>query len=356
MTEIIATVGPAIANKNQLNKLIDKNVLDYWVNYGLKKNSLQYIRLICELKNEKQVPLKLYLELPSNRCRHVKQKGEIKEDYTYRLYDEDADNIQGDNYLVMSGLMNILDCLEIGEKIIYEDGLCIVSVKGLDTAKKKYISVICDKACDNSSGKITEGSAVSFDGTDKNFTIIREKDINFLKKLYHENLIPDFFSVSFCKNRNDVEQARHIIEKIFERKIRLLAKIQSNCAVEYVDEIIESTEGIVIERGDLLYTLKEGSYLPQVQHYILKKAKQRDKIAIVSSGFMSEYSRTAIMNRAEQSDVYRLYEEGGEYLLLTRETGKAPHAIATVDAIQKIMRSLYDFSGNKGIRRTSKDI
>lgn len=338
MTNIIATVGPAIARESELNKLIKKNVMDYWVNYGLKKNSHQYVQLICKLRDEKKIPLRFYFELPSNRCRHIRQHGKIKEDQTYKLYDEHVKDMHEENYLVMGGLANIMSNLEVGEKIIYEDGLCIVSIKELDTFEKGYISVTCDKACGNFNGGITEGSAVSFDGADKEFELIREKDIYFLEQLYQENLIPDFFAISFCKNGNDVQEVRCKIEEILHRKIKVLTKIQSKCAVECIDEIIEFSDGVVVERGDLIYALQEDSYLPQIQRMILEKAKRKKKIAIVSSGFMSEYSKTSIMNRAEQSDVYRVCEEGGDFLLLTRETGKAPHAIATVDAIQKILK------------------
>lgn len=337
MTKIIATVGPAIASKEEISKMIKRGVNDFWVNYGLKKDSSKYINMLYTMKMGIHPLLKIYLELPASRCRHIKEVGEINEDCVYKIYDETVVNKKEKNYLIMSNLSPIMNDLEVGEKIFYEDGLCICSIKEIDTVRKEYIIVSCDKAYSDSEGKITEGSAVSFDGVDKKYEILRNKDREFIKYLKQNEIIPDFFALSFCKNRVDVENTKNEIEEILQQNIKVLTKIQNKSSVEYANEIIDCSEGVVIERGDLIYALKDYQ-LPETQNCILKKAKQCGKLSIVSSGFMSEYSKTSIINRAEQSDVYRLKEEKGDFLLLTRETGKAPHALATVDAIQKIWR------------------
>lgn len=336
MTEIIATVGQMIASETEINKFLEKKVTNYWINYGLKRNSFVYISLLNKIKMKSQVPLAMYLELPGSRCRHVKQIGEILEDNIYMLYDENAKRNGEKNCMIMSGLCDIIDDLEIGEKIYYEDGLCICSIRQIDKEKKRVL-ISCDISCDAS--MISEGTAVSFNGVDKSYEVIRQKDKDFLEKLRKERIVPDFFVVSFCRDRNDVKTAKNKIAAIFNQDIRLLVKIQSRLSVENIDEIIDCAEGIVVERGDLIYTLNKDYYLPCVQRMIIEKAKEAKKISIVASGFMSEFSRTSIMNRSEQSDVYRLKEEGADYLLLTKETGKAPHAFATINAIQNILQS-----------------
>lgn len=334
MTGIIATVGKVIASKDEISKLTKIKVVNYLVNYGLKYDSFKYICLLHEIKKGTQERLNVFLELPGSRCRHVKAIGEIAEDKTYMLYDECADTQGEKNYMVMSGLYDIIDDLVVGEKIYYEDGLSIFSIKQIDKNKKR-LCISCDKACDASS-MISEGSAVSFDGLDKSYKVVRQNDKDFLRQLQTAKMIPDYIVLSFCKNKSDVEMARKEIETIFGQSVKILAKIQNRSSVENIDEIIDCTEGVVVERGDLIYTL-EDFRLPCIQRMIIEKAKQKEKISIVASGFMSEFSRTSIMSRSEQSDVYRLKEEHGDYLLLTKETGKAPHALATVDAIQKIL-------------------
>lgn len=334
MTEIIVTVGQMIASESEISKLLKRKVTNYWVNFGLMKNSFGYICLLHKMKKASQVPLNIYLELPGSRCRHIKKIGDIKEDKTYMLYDGNAKRDGEQNYMLMSGLQDIMDDLVIGEKIYYEDGLCICSIKQIDKNRKRLL-ISCDISCDANS-MISEGSAVSFNGFDKSYEVLRDEDRNFLKRMQKDNMLPDFFVVSFCKNKDDVIKARNEITTILGCDIKLLAKIQNQSSVKNIDEIINSTEGVVIERGDLLYVLDDYQ-LPYIQHMIIEKTKQEKKIAIVASGFMSEFSRTSIMNRSEQSDVYRLKEECGDFLLLTKETGKAPHAFATIDAIQKIL-------------------
>lgn len=334
MTEIIVTVGQMIASEKEISRLLEKKVINYWVNYGLKKNSFEYIRLLHKMREKSQKPLDIYLELPGSRCRHIKKMGEIKEDETYMLYDENAKRDGEKNYMVISGLQNIMDDLVIGEKIYYEDGLCICSIKEIDKSRKR-LCISCDISCDANS-MISEGSAVSFDGFDKSYEVLRDEDRNFLRRIQKDNMFPDFFVVSFCKNKDDVKKARDEITAILDSDIKLLAKIQNRSSIENIDEIITCTEGVVIERGDLLYVLDDYQ-LPYIQDTIIKKAKQEKRLVIVASGFMSEFSRTSIINRSEQSDVYRLKEECGDFVLLTKETGKAPHAFATIDAVQKIL-------------------
>ena len=109
-------------------------------------------------------------------------KGNFLEDGTYFIYDEN-DNIDDndEHYMTMSGLNKIINEFKIGEKIYYEDGLYIFSVKNIDVEKKR-LNVSCDLCCKERC-IITEGSAVSFDGDEKKFEIIRDVDRSFLKKL-----------------------------------------------------------------------------------------------------------------------------------------------------------------------------
>lgn len=336
MTRIIATVGQMIASEKEINKLLKKNVYDYWINYGLKKNSFEYLRLLNKIKKENMDSLSIYLELPSSRCRHVMKIGEIKEDKVYTLYDINAQKDIEENYMIMSGLSEIMDDLAVGEKIYYEDGICICCIKEIDKMKGR-LRISCDISC-NANCIISEGSAVSFNGKDKNYEIFRKEDRNFLTKLKESKIIPDYFVVSFCKNGREIEKVRNEISETLNQDINLLAKIQNKMSVQNINDIIINTEGVVIERGDLIYAL-EDYQLPCVQKMIIDKARSEKRISIVASGFMSEFSKTSIMNRSEQSDVYRLKEECCDFLLLTKETGKAPHALATVDIIQKILRS-----------------
>lgn len=336
MTGIIVTVGPMIATEKEINIILSKHVSNFWINYGLKKDSLKYLRQLNAVREKKQIPLYIYLELPGSRCRHSKIKGSFIEDETLFIYDEN-DNIEDidKHYMTMSGLRKVIDEFQIGEKIYYEDGLYIFSIKKIDVEKKR-LEVSCDLCCKDKC-IITEGSAVSFDGTEKNYEVIRDIDRSFLKKIKEEKMIPDFIAVSFCKNSNDVENVKKEIENILGKKIKLLVKIQNYSAVKNIKEIISCADGIVIERGDLIYVLND--QLPYMQQTIIEMARQENKTVIVASGFMSEFSRTSTINRSEQSDVYRLKEERGDFLLLTKETGKAPHALATIDEINKILSS-----------------
>lgn len=335
MSGIIATVGPSIATENNINILLKKKVVDFWVNYGLQKNSFNYLSLLNKVREKKHIPLNIYLELPGSRCRHGKKKGELLEDETYFIYDKNENIDDNDeHYMVMSGLGEIINEFEIGEKIYYEDGLVIFSIKNIDIEKKR-LTVICNLYSKNS--VITEGSAVSFDGIEKSYEVIRNEDRVFLKNIKEAKMIPDFIAVSFCKNDSDVKNVRNEIENILEKNIKLLVKIQNHSSVKNIEKIISCADGIVIERGDLIYVLND--QLPFVQQTIIEKARYEKKTVIVASGFMSEFSRTSTINRSEQSDVYRLQEEGGDFLLLTKETGKAPHAVATIDEINKILSS-----------------
>lgn len=336
MPRIIATVGPMIAQEKELNKLIARGVNDYWVDNGLKQ-SFRYMRLLNKYKSTKPNSITVYLDLPSSRCRHVKLSGEIIDDRAYTIFDEKSSISKEDDYLVMSGLQDIITHLHVGEKIYYEDGLCVFSIREINVEKSMIIAV-CDKMFEKEKqSTIRVNSSISFDGEDKPYSVLRKSDLEFLTKCRDNNIKPDYIALSFCKNENDIIQAISQIRLIFE-DVLFLVKIQTREAIHRIDSIIDNSDGIVIERGDLIYLLQDFS-LPFIQKLIIDKAHNSKKKSVVANGFMSEYARASLLSRAEQSDVYRLLEEGADYILLTKETGMLDHPIATIDAINMIFNS-----------------
>lgn len=332
-TNVIATLGPMIASEEEIFTLINKGVTDFWIDYGLKNADI-YIRLLKNIMNKQQI--NLYLDFPSSRCCHLQSKGEIVVDHEYDLYDESDVINKDENYLTMRGLRAVLPNLEIGEKIYYNDKLYIFGIREIDEKNNRLV-VSCEKMNDSTSVDSNTSNWISFDGMDKKYDILRNIDREILLRLKKKNILPDYIALSFCKDQNDVVSTRREIQGIFGKDIKILVKLQNRSSVNHIDEIITCSEGIVIDREDLVYAI-EAYRLPEIQQIIIKKAKEKKKKSILCGSYMSEFSKTLNVNTAEQSDVYRVKEEGGDFILLTKETSYASHAIATVEEIYRIIR------------------
>lgn len=57
-------------------------------------------------------------------------------------------------------------------------------------------------------------------------------------------------TISFVRSADDVLELRNIL-KIAKANIRIIAKIETQEAIENIDEIINVADGILVARGDL---------------------------------------------------------------------------------------------------------
>ena len=119
----------------------------------------------------------------------------------------------------------------------------------------------------------------------------------------------DLVALSFVRSGKDIMDLRFLIkqhESKLEQKnqqpIRLIAKIERRVAVDNLEEILETADGIMVARGDLGMEVPAAE-VPLVQKKMIDMANAHAKPVIVATQMLDSMRENRRPTRAEVSDV-----------------------------------------------------
>src|SRR6202008_1059421 len=92
----------------------------------------------------------------------------------------------------------------------------------------------------------------------------------------------DYLGISFVRRPQDIEGLRRLVPK----RVRLVAKIEKDTALQHLEGILEAADAIMVARGDLGVELPF-EQVPLVQKRILEHAARRGKWAIVATQMLA---------------------------------------------------------------------
>ena len=141
----------------------------------------------------------------------------------------------------------------------------------------------------------------------------------------------ELIAASFVNSKEDVKVLRKFITKN-GGNMQIISKIESQCGVDNLDEIIEYSDAIMVARGDLGVEVKM-ECLPELQKQIIKKTVVKGKTVITATEMLESMIENKRPTRAEVTDVANAVYDGTSCVMLSGETasGKNPElAIKTM--------------------------
>ena len=166
--------------------------------------------------------------------------------------------------------------------------LKIVKIKGKDVVCRVVVG-----------GEIKGRRGVNLPGARLSISSITEKDKKDLKFGIKNKV--DFVALSFVRRADNVEQLRKLLKKAGS-KAKIISKIEDVEGLENIDEIINTTDGIMIGRGD--FGIEIGlKNLPMIQKEIIKKCNTAGKPVITATHMLESMIKSPVPTRAEVSDI-----------------------------------------------------
>ncbi|MBR2841094.1 MAG: pyruvate kinase [Bacilli bacterium] len=156
----------------------------------------------------------------------------------------------------------------------------------------------------------------------------------------HENDI-DYITASAISSSEDVLDINDILIELKDEHMSLIAKIENKRAYEDLDNIINASDGIILDRGDIGIELPV-EMIPNIQNKVIRKCYESGKLCIITAEFGSYMKRKMVPNRAEVSDLSTLVSAAVDGILLTSETTIGMHPIETVKTVQTIVKASED--------------
>ncbi|SYV96368.1 pyruvate kinase, partial [Mycoplasma putrefaciens] len=131
--------------------------------------------------------------------------------------------------------------LKQGDVILIDDGKLELTV---DQVQNQVIL-----ATAFNSHIVKTNKRVNLPGIDFSMEFLSEKDEKDI--LFGCEQEVDYIAASFVNSADNVFQIREILKKANKTDIQIISKIESQIALDNIDEIIAASDGIMIARGDL---------------------------------------------------------------------------------------------------------
>ena len=140
----------------------------------------------------------------------------------------------------------------------------------------------------------------------------------------------DWVALSFVRSPHDKEA----VDAILKDKgvdLPVMAKIEKWEALEHLDEIINTFDGVMVARGDLGVEIPQ-EQVPLVQKKIIALANKAGKPVVIATQLLESMVDRPTPTRAEVSDIANAIFDGTDALLVTGETaiGKFPEKVVNV--------------------------
>lgn len=142
----------------------------------------------------------------------------------------------------------------------------------------------------------------------------------------------EFIGLSFVENADHVHAVRAIVN---QRSPRIISKIECQRAIEHLEEIIEASDGIMIDRGDLSVETSLES-IALLQKHILRAAQREAKPAIVATQMLHSMIHCPVPTKAEVTDISNAVLDGASAIMLSAETAIGEFPIEAVAVMRRI--------------------
>jgi len=328
--EILSTLGPSSLNKDIIIKLSQQGVTLFRIN--LSHTPIDKVESTIKLiQMYSSVPICLDSEGAQIRNQSMKdgevnfKKGaQIKIHFTSVIGDENNISFTPDN---------IAPSLQIGDIIEIDFHATRVKVNEVTS--------------DYCKAEVLVGGIVgSNKATDINRNVfleaITEKDkeaIEIGKKMGVTN-----YALSFANCRQDVESMRLLIGK----KSKLISKIESIPGLSNLENILEATDAILIDRGDLSRQVPIEK-IPFLQRKIISVAKYHQVPVYVATNLLESMILMNQPTRAEVNDVISTIFMGADGLVLAAETAIGRFPVETVVMVNKLLGEYKKWTPNTNI-------
>lgn len=341
-TKIVATIGPASESEEVLKKMIINGVNVFRLNFshGTHEYHSKNLNTIRKVAKELGVVVGILQDIsgPKIRTRELKEAFELKTNDRMDFYKEAliGEKIASNHYKLSINHPEILDMLKVDEYIYLYDGSIKAKVVKIE---KEFIQTKIEN-----DGFLSSNKGINFPNTKINIDVITQKDKKDL--LWGIENEVDFLAISFVQNAHDIDEVRAILAQN-NASIAIFAKIEKFDAVENINEIINSSDGIMVARGDLGIEVPYYK-VPNIQKQIIHKANSANKPVITATQMLFSLAKTKNATRAEISDVANAVLDGSDAVMLSEESAVGIDPANAVEVMSKtILETEKNYPFNK---------
>ena len=328
-TKITASIGPKCEDKETLTRMIAAGVNVCRLNFSHDTGDVQgrKIDLIREISNELNVSVAIMIDLqgPKHRIGNFKTedkyKLEIGQKFTF-----DTDDTPGDETRVQLPDTDVLASLNVGDRILLNDGKIEMRV---DAASPTRVDATVVRGTE-----IWSRRGFNLPDTEINTSVLTQKDRDDLE--YAITKKPDWVAISFVQKPEDIAEVRDFITQRSAHPIKIIAKIERPNAVERITDIAAIADGIMIARGDLAVEVPYAE-VPAISRHIIRECRKMNKPVIVATQMLGSMVNSEFPTRAEITDVANAAYLRADSTMTSEETTIGINPVNAIETMYNIL-------------------
>jgi pyruvate kinase len=324
MTKIIVTLGPATKTLDKILMIKSKKV-DF-VRINMSHSTIEDLKYYIDLSKKADIPFIIDTEGSQVRTGNLSQDSiSYKENDRIRLFKEE---IEGNHNGVSLRPMQIIDQLQEGDILYVDFDTLVMRIINTSSINKGYIEAVVV-----SSGNLGKNKGVVIDPQiERKFILptLTPKDIAATKIGLEENI--KYIAASFMRSGAAVNEVRDITEN----KMQIISKVECKDALENLDDIINESDFLLIDRGDLSKEIPIEK-IPFTQKIILNRAKKANKGVFVATNLLESMISNRKPTRAEVHDIINTIVDGAYGLTLAAETAIGKYPIGCINMLNKVI-------------------
>lgn len=322
-TKIVATLGPSSSSREQLKALFEAGADVFRINmsHTPREHLATLHGRVRGLEREEGRPIGLLVDLQGPKIRVGEMVGGATELHAGARINLILASKSRDDGVIPIPHPEIFAALKPDDKLLIDDGRVCLRI---DTASRESALAIV-----LSDGTVKDRKGVNLPDTVLPIPALTEKDRNDLDAAL--NLGVDWVALSFVQRPDDVAEVR----KLVSGKAAVLAKIEKPKALDWLPEILDLTDALMVARGDLGVELPLES-VPIRQKEITRAARRAGKPVVVATQMLESMIEAAAPTRAEVSDVATAVFDGADAVMLSAETAAGKHPVEAVAMMDRI--------------------
>jgi pyruvate kinase len=326
-TKVVATIGPASRDENVLRQMIRNGMDVARINFshGDHETHGKAIDDVRRIAAEEGAVVAILCDIQGPKIRI----GRIaNEPLTLRPGDKitlTLDEADGTNNVITIPHPEFVKDIKPGTHLLLDDG----KYEFVVTAALSR-SLVCEVVI---GGDLTSRKGIMAPNARLTMPAITEKDRE--DTLFAVSKRAEYLAMSFVRSADDIREMRWLLRHSGGSDVAIIAKIEKHEALETIEQIIETSDGVMVARGDLGVEIPPEE-VPFHQKRIIRLCNQAGKPVITATQMLLSMVDNPRPTRAEASDVYNAIIDGTDAVMLSNETANGHYPARAVETMVNI--------------------
>lgn len=322
-TKIICSIGPSTQTWENFKGLVEAGMNVARINFShatLEERKIDE-DLVYRAREELGANIAILYDTkgPDLRtCNFVGDYIELVAGKTIRIVEDD---VEGTSDAISFNYKGIIKDLKEGMNVLIDDGFYKLVVESVDEDGNGATCRIMN------GGTIKSRRGVCIPGVNLDIPYVSEKDKEDIK--YACDHDGEYLAISFVNSAENINEVRKLCAEFGKPDMPIISKVETQYAMDNLDEIVEASDYIMIARGDLgVETGVEN--LPLYQQMMIDVCHKKGKGVIMATQMMHSMKKNIRPTNAEVTDVSNAVLAGCDAVMTSDETTMGDYPVETI--------------------------